>query len=349
MMSKLLMGEVTTKLVPGVVDYTVLLPPNINLNSEPIPLLVHMHGGGLDHSFIGGREIREMYEKLWAEEALPPMAVACYSARGSIHLNYRDGSECWEDFAFEFIRHMNRQYNTRVDAQGVYLFGVSMGALGALRLSLKYPERFDAVAAMGGVLYPAFELEDVEPRNFGLNLNRTPEEQLKLWGYPVDADFFRANNQVVIARDNAQSIRESDLTIYLEAGDCDFFNAHDGNEFLHRVLWENGIAHEYRLLHGCDHLGESLLWRISDAHRWLGRQIKPSMNAEAHKPAEPTKEQKNYLYRAYRGQATELPTETEAVGIFAEAAIAAHRYALPDKVRRYADRPLDGVFRLKNE
>jgi hypothetical protein len=41
-----------------------------------------------------------------------------------------------------------------------------------------------------------------------------------------------------MANADTQKIRDSGLAIYLEASERDFLNAHDGAEFLHRVLWD---------------------------------------------------------------------------------------------------------------
>ena len=119
MKSELIFCSLNTTLVPGGVEYTVLLPPGYDKTSEPLPLLLNMHGGGLDRNYLAEPETRAMYEKLWAEGALPPMVVACYSARGGWHLNYRDGTEKWEDFAFEFMQFMqkNLQHKPRSNPQ----------------------------------------------------------------------------------------------------------------------------------------------------------------------------------------------------------------------------------------
>ncbi len=340
-------GSVSHSLVKGDVDYCVLLPPGYDGPSgEALPLLLHMHGGGLNCNFINEPEVRGVYEQLWREGALPPMIVACYSARGSVHFNYRDGSERWEDFAFLFIDHMAKSYPARADGGGVYLFGISMGALGSIRLSFKYPDKFAAVAAMEGVYNPAFDISDVRPRNFALNLNRPAAEQEQIWGHPPDPEFYRANNQANLARDNADQIRKSRLKIYIESGDRDCLNAHDGAEFLHRILWEQGIEHEYRLLHHCDHMGASLRWRIEDAHRWIGRMVALQALGRNESPyPQPTAEQQSYLTRAFRGEVDAPPNEKETLSLFDDAAITAHRTAMPDNIARYADKPLDGVFR----
>lgn len=341
--SRLVLGSLETGLVPGEVTYSVLMPPGRDSESEPLPLLVNMHGGGLDRDFLAETEIRDLYDGLWEEGALPPMVVACYSARGSWHLNYRDGSERWEDFAFAFIDHMVRSFNVRPRAAYTYLTGISMGAMGSLRLALKYPDRIGAVAAMEGVINPVLRYEDLEPRNYGMQHNGAPELQRPRWGWPVDRDYYHANNHANIAESNAPAIRRHAPKIYLECGDRDYYNAHDGAEFLHRVLWANRIEHEYRLLHGCDHVGASLMWRMEEAHRWLGRMSHRLTQPRA--LPEPTRSQQRYMERAYRGEVVSPVEAGERLSIADDAAILAHRRALPDLLARYADAPLDGVFR----
>ena len=71
----MILDRLKTNLVHGNVEYTVLLPPGYDKTSEPLPLLLNMHGGGLDRSYLAEPETRAMYEKLWAEGTLPPMVV----------------------------------------------------------------------------------------------------------------------------------------------------------------------------------------------------------------------------------------------------------------------------------
>jgi S-formylglutathione hydrolase len=55
----------------------------------------------------------------------------------------------------------------------------------------------------------------------------------------------------------------------LEVGDNDFVNAHDGTEFLHRVLWDLDISHEYHLVRGADHGGPTFRPRMRATYAWL--------------------------------------------------------------------------------
>jgi S-formylglutathione hydrolase len=106
-----------------------------------------------------------------------------------------------------------------------------------------------------------------------------------LIGPARDPEVFAQNNPANRAIANAIRIRESQLPIYLEVGDNDFVNAQDGTEFLHRVLWDLDISHEYRLIRGADHGGPTFRPRMRATYGWLSAVL------NARSPAEPTAEQ----------------------------------------------------------
>ncbi len=54
-------------------------------------------------------------------------------------------------------------------------------------------------------------------------------------------------------------------------------NAHDGAEFLHRVLWNLDISHEYHLVRGGDHGGPTFVPRMRAAFAWLGSVLTPAV------------------------------------------------------------------------
>jgi len=60
---------------------------------------------------------------------------------------------------------------------------------------------------------------------------------------------------------------------FARMGDLDMFNLHEGVEFLHRVMWDHGVPHEYRLVRGADHLGKTMQPRMRDALKFLDRAV----------------------------------------------------------------------------
>jgi S-formylglutathione hydrolase len=138
-----------------------------------------------------------------------------------------------------------------------------------------------------------------------------PEE---LIGPRRDAALFEANQPAARARDNAQAIREQELAIYLEAGDADALHAHDGAEFLHRVLWDLDVSHEYHLVRGADHAGPTIVPRLQAAFRWLGAALRRAEEGSDQDDAA-IRGLRAYLEKA-RGEAAEHdPTTLRRFGV----------------------------------
>jgi hypothetical protein len=55
----------------------------------------------------------------------------------------------------------------------------------------------------------------------------------------------------------------------------DQFWLYEGTEFLHQVLWNNKVRHEYHLVRGGDHVGPSLRQRNQEAILFLARTLNP--------------------------------------------------------------------------
>lgn len=269
--SQLVEGKVATSLVPGPVEYAVLLPDGYESAPGPFPLLLFLHGGGGDKSFLA--RMRSTIEEAWKAGSVPKMVVATPSAGRSFYMDYRDGSQKWESFIIgPFLAHLREKYKVSRDRSGTVLFGISMGGMGVLRLGLKYPDKFAGLAAIEPGIDPAFNWKDVKPRN---RFWRTDELMESIYGKPFDHAYWEANNPASIAVAHAGKIRASDLGIYIECGDEDSFNLHEATEFLHRVLWDKQIPHEYHLVRGADHLGRTIRARSLEGLEFLARVLNP--------------------------------------------------------------------------
>jgi S-formylglutathione hydrolase len=96
-----------------------------------------------------------------------------------------------------------------------------------------------------------------------------------IFGKPFDENYWEANNPASIAAANAEKIRGSKLGIYMDVGDMDAFNIHEGTEFIHRLLWDMKIPHEYHLVRGADHVGRTIRPRSTEALEFLARVLSP--------------------------------------------------------------------------
>lgn len=263
--SKLETVEIATRLVPSPAKYSVLLPPGYEAQAGPLPLVLLLHGGDGDNGFLA--RMRPTIEAAWAAGELPPAVIVTPDAHRSLYMDYRDGSQKWESFIVsELVPDVRRRFHVSADRRQTVVTGISMGGLGSLRLGFDHPEMFGGLAALEAGIEPALSFEDVKIRN---RFQRNDAFFASIFGNPVDRSFWKKANPANMAIDNRAAILSHDLQIYIEVGDRDMFHLDEGVEFLHRVLWDHQIAHEYRLVHGADHLGRSLSGRLRDGLKFL--------------------------------------------------------------------------------
>lgn len=53
------------------------------------------------------------------------------------------------------------------------------------------------------------------------------------------------------------------------------FHLQEAAEYLHRIMYDHQIPHEYHLVRGADHLGSRLPPRIKDGVAFLARYMNP--------------------------------------------------------------------------
>ncbi|MEM9613065.1 MAG: alpha/beta hydrolase [Actinomycetota bacterium] len=265
-------GGLDSSLVPGPVAYATL-----RAGSGPaseLPILLWLHGGGGSERFLSS--CRSHFVRCWREKSLPDLIAVTPAAGWSFYLDRRDGSEQWEQFLLhELVPHIRRETGS---TDGPLLVGgISVGAVAALRLAFKRPDLVSAVAAVEPTMEAAFNAEDVPLRD---QVQMPGAIRRRLFGDPIDPDYWRANHPPALALDNAAEVVAAEVAIYVECGDQDQLHAHYGTELLHRQLFDGGIPHEYRLVRGGEHVGPTVGPRIADSLRFLGRTLKPDPEAD---------------------------------------------------------------------
>jgi len=265
-------AELASQVVPSPVQYSVLVPDGYAEAAETYPFVLVMHGGGGSRRML--QELQPGIEKLWAEGALPPFVAACASVTtGRIYMDAKRGDELWETFLMkEFLPYIRATYKVSADRSRTAVTGISMGGIGSLRLAFKHPDVFGAVAAMEPAMWPGLRWDEVPPQH----RFRGATAMATLFGEPFDEAYWEANNPASIVAASADTLRAADLAIYLECGDRDAFGFHEAAEFLHRVLWDNRIPHEYRLVHWADHVGDTMQERSANRFGFLARFLTPA-------------------------------------------------------------------------
>ena len=251
------------------IEYALLRPHG---NDDVLPLLYVLHGGGSSRDYL--ERVAPVFERCWAEGSLPPLvAVTPSAAESSGYLNSYDGRERWEDaLTGSFLQHLRDTRGVSSERRLTLTCGPSMGGTGSLRLAFKHPHLFGAVAALAPGIQPALAFSDIDPEDL---FWKAIESRGNFYGAPPDPDFWRRNHPTAIAADAPERLRDPALAIYLECGDEDSFGMQRGTEFLHRVLFDHHVPHEYRLVRGADHVGASFPARLRDALTFLANVIAP--------------------------------------------------------------------------
>lgn len=264
-------GSIATRLVPGPVQYQVLLPDDLGAETgSSLPLLLCLHGGLGGHDLLS--QLGPVVQAMWRSASLPNVAVAVPQAGRSLYLDYRDGSQKWETFLItEFLPCIQARYGVLRSREGTLVCGVSMGGLGALRLGLKHPDIFGGIVAWEPNIEPALAWSDVRPED---RFWRTDEMLQARFGCPLDEAYWAANNPATIVTMQADALRVADLPIYLEIGSDDAYGLHRGVEFLHRALYDRGLRHEYRYVRGADHIGRTIEPRLQDGLAFAARILR---------------------------------------------------------------------------
>ncbi len=159
---------------------------------------------------------------------------------------------------------------------------------------------------MKPMLEPGFTDFEIGARN---RLHHASGGPARLIGPGRDTALFEANNPANRARANAESIRASNLAIYIDAADNDMVNAHDGAEFLHRLLWDLDISHEYRLVRNASHGGPTFIPRMRAMFGWLSAVMTESEVA----PSDPASPTSNEFLRMVRAQLQPLREQAGSV------------------------------------
>lgn len=229
------------------------------------PVCLFLYGGGGSAELLSG--LQPLFEDAVLRGMLAAMRIVTPEVGPfSFYLDDPERGLGWESFIIE------RLVPQIASDCPVGVVGISMGGYGALKIAFRQSHRIKAVAAVSPMLEPAHEADRVTERN---RFHYPPDVPSALLGATRDSDLYRLDHPANRAMAHAESIRVHDLAIYIDAASEDALNAHDGAEFLHRVLWDLDLAHEYHLLRNADHVGPTLVPRLETAFAWVGEKLLP--------------------------------------------------------------------------
>ncbi|WP_157549673.1 alpha/beta hydrolase [Nonomuraea candida] len=245
------------------VEFQVLVPAD-RQEEERLPLVLHLHGAMSSSKSL--ELARPFYDDLLQRGEFPRAVIACPSTptAGGFYLDWPGGA-AWETLiSDEFPEHLAKTYGPFT---ATALIGASMGGFGGLNVAFGAPERFAAVAAISPAVFPGETPHDVPEKNIPSVLGELHRAMGRGTG---DAAAYTRNSVYGRARANAERIRRAALPILVDCGAADEYFLYDGAAYLHDVLKELAIPHEFRLVEGAGHVGPAAETRTRDAIRFLG-------------------------------------------------------------------------------
>jgi len=231
------------------VRYCVYLPagyssPEAKTKKYPVLYLLHGLGGTQQTMAIDGEWT--VLQDLQRENKVGDFIVVSPEGWDTFYIDSKDGKTPYGDFLVrEFIPFIERSYRIRATRASRGITGFSMGGYGALRTAFANPGLFGSVSSHSGAIMrdppKALAAGEVPGDMVGELLAR-------IFGNPVDRQFWFLNSPYVLARKNAAALMS--MNIYFDCGTEDSFGLYRGASDLHETLNSLKIPHEFHLYPG---------------------------------------------------------------------------------------------------
>lgn len=258
-------GSFETELMNrGEARYLALLPKGhddeANADKQyPWVLWLPGFGGATDFLNRGGAEI---LDGLRGAGKIPEMAVVIYSGGRSVYMNGERAGRTEDLLTGELLAHLHEKYRLSDEPRQRAVMGVSAGGFGALKLAMRHPDKFGAVAAHSSAILPA-DPDDLSGMYEGM-VNRMLRRGLgDTLGDPIDPVKWAAHMPMGIAK-NKKPADLKGLQIYFAAGTEDNYGFFPPNEEFAAALKANGHKH---LFHQVEEGG----------HAWSSPQMRDSV------------------------------------------------------------------------
>jgi S-formylglutathione hydrolase FrmB len=247
--------------------YSIFLPPSFSKEtSRTYPVIYFLHGLNNDEtSWTVDRygHIQSSLEQMILSGKVPEFIMVHPRGDRSFYCNYIDRSKLYEDLiAQELISYMETNYRAKKGRENRAIAGTSMGGYGALKIAMKYPDRYAAVVGQSPIIIP------------GSNPMQLPEEARStrfysffaqmltpIFGDPLKQELWDANNPLVLAKNH----KLDGLKIYFDYGTSDQYIAmahlDEGCKALDRILTESQTPHAFKI-----HPSEPHGWALIASH-----------------------------------------------------------------------------------
>lgn len=184
--------------------YNILLPAGYDSSDERYPVIYLLHGRG--DTGTAWLRIHDTFDEMVANGEIPPMIAVLPDMPSSDRASYyvdsqysgsRYPAEAVETaFMNDLIPHIDTTYRTIAAREGRLIGGYSMGAYGALRYTMVYPEWFKGALVLSPAVYYPLPPDGSSTREygaFGLGENLFDEAIYQSLNYPALSESLAAS------------------------------------------------------------------------------------------------------------------------------------------------------------
>jgi S-formylglutathione hydrolase FrmB len=263
--------------IRGIAEFSVFLPPAYRKGERRFPVVYFLHGLFNDHtSWTVGHEgdIPALLDELMSRGSLPQMILVHPNGARSFYTDYRDGSLRYETMIVEELPpYVESRYRVAPGNQRA-IAGTSMGGYGALKIAMRHPERYRAVAAHSPIVFPVKNPLDAPAAARGSRqFQFVAGVFAAIYGDPLDQKYFDENNPIELAAKPGIG----GLGIYFDYGTADRYDASiglgKGLEKLDQTLSAHGVAHTFRTFEGEPHGWALVYAHIGESLKFLGEYL----------------------------------------------------------------------------
>ncbi|MBL8133183.1 MAG: esterase family protein [Anaerolineae bacterium] len=155
--------------------YNIILPAGYDQSGERYPVIYLLHGRG--DTGTAWLRVHDTLDALIASGEIPPVIAVLpdmpSSSRASYYVDSQYTGTLYQAEQVEtavmqdLIPHIDATYRTRTERDGRFVGGYSMGAYGAIRWTMAYPQRFRGALVLSPAVYFPLPPRDSSTREFG--------------------------------------------------------------------------------------------------------------------------------------------------------------------------------------
>jgi S-formylglutathione hydrolase FrmB len=276
--SRVEFSSMPSEAIHGTERFSVFLPPSYAKSDARYPVVYFLHGLFNDETswtMDNHGDIPARVDQLMSSGTVPEMVLVHPDGDRSFYMNSHDGSVRYEDLIVkELPAYIESHYRVKTSPAGRAIAGTSMGGYGALKIAMRHPELYAAVAAHSPIVFPVPNPLDVPAAARESRQYQYLSEIFRVvYGDPFDQAYFDANNPLVLAGKGGLD----GLAIYFDYGTADRYNERIGLgmglTMLDRRLTEADVAHTFHAFDGEPHGWELVYTHIEESLGFLGRKL----------------------------------------------------------------------------